>query len=258
MIWYNRILATSVLMFVLGGAYAKPQETAAIDSIDAGSATGISSPHVALIRFLLQSVEDPEELRGYRIAILATDGVDGFDLDVPRRFLAERGAAVQIVVPRPRSVLRATGSGASIRPKTEITVLDPSGEQDTARFDRFLDEVHASDYDLIYLPGHRGGAGGLDDESGIGFLQEVARAGKSIFATGNSPLVLVKAGLLDYRLASQLSANPSSLPLPIATGTDARLANGGIIYATRDAFDMPVLMDTLCATLRRRPSVLTD
>jgi putative intracellular protease/amidase len=98
----------------------------------------------------------------------------------------------------------------------------------------------------------------LDDQNGIAFLQEAARAGKSIFATGNSPLVLVKAGLLDYRLATQVPAMPSSLPLLIATGTDARLANGGIIYTARDAFDMPVLMGTLSTTLLRRPAVLTE
>jgi protease I len=257
MVRYNNIVAMSVLMFMLGGAHAKPQEAAAIDSSDAGASSAVS-PHAALTRFLLQPVEDPDELRGYRIAILAADGVDGFDLEVPRRFLVERGATVHVVVPRPRTMLRATGSGASVRAKAEITVLDPSGEQDTASFDRFLDQVGASDYDLIYLPGHRDGAGGLDDQSGIAFLQQAARAGKSIFAAGNSQMVLVKAGLLDYRLATRVLATPSNLPLPIATGTDARLANSAIIYTISNAFDMPVMMGTLTATLLRRPAVLTQ
>jgi protease I len=115
------------------------------------------------MRFLFQPVEDANELQGYRVAILAVDGVDGFDLEVPRLFLAERGAAVNVIVPRWRQVLQAASGGALIRPKTQIAVLEPSGEEDTASFDRFVDQVRAQDYDVIYLPGYLG-EGGLSDK----------------------------------------------------------------------------------------------
>ena len=185
------------------------------------------SSHAQLVRFLLQPVEDPNQLHGYRVAILAADGVDGFDLEVPRLFLSERGAIVHIIVPRPRQVLQAAGSGAVIKPKTQIEVLEPSGEQETASFDRFLDQVRAEDYDVIYLPGHPGAASGLGDQSSIAFLHEAARAGKPIFAAANPPDALVNAGLHD-----------------------------GIVYTSRDAFDMPVLIDRLITTLLTRPATV--
>jgi putative intracellular protease/amidase len=229
MIKYERLLAAALLFFMLGSASAKPTDAPATEYGDTGDAVGTISPHAQLVRFLLQPVENPNQLQGYRVAILAADGVDGFDLEVPRLFLAERGAIVHIIVPRPRQVLEAAGSGAFIKAKTHIAVLEPSGEQDTASFDRFLDQVRAEDYDVIYLPGHPGEGGGLGDQNSIAFLQQAARQGKPIFAAGNSPDALVKAGLLDRS-----------------------------IYTSRDAFDMPVLMDRLTATLLTRPATVAQ
>jgi len=223
-----RFLVAVALSVALGGAYAKPNETAEIETVAVGPSAEEArtmSAHAELVRFLLQPVEDPNELRGYRVAILAADGVDGFDLQVPRLFLAERGATVNVIVPRSRQILQATGSGAVIQAKTQIAVLQPSGEKDTASFDRFVDQVRPEDYDVIYLPGHLGDGSGLTEPNSIAFLQAAARAGKPIFAAGNSPDALSKAGLLD------------------------RTA-----YASRDAFGMPALIDTLIATLLTKPT----
>src|SRR5262249_8513239 len=195
-----RFLAAVALSVALGSAYAKPTDTTEIETaaIDPGAEeTAAMSAHAALVRFLLQPVEDPNELGGYRVAILAADGVDGFDLQVPRLFLAERGATVNVIVPRSRQVLQATGSGAIIKAKTQIAVLEPSGDEDTASFDRFVDQVRPEDYDVIYLPGHRGDGSALTEPSSIAFLQAAARAGIPIFAAGNSPDALSKAALLD-------------------------------------------------------------
>ena len=229
MIRHKGFLAAALLFLAFGSASAKPTDAGAIDSAQTSDAAGTMSQHAQLVRFLLQPVENPNQLQGYRVAILAADGVDGFDLEVPRLFLAERGAIVHIIVPRPSHVLQAAGSGAVIKPKTQIAVLEPSGEQQTASFDRFLDQVRAEDYDVIYLPGHPGEGSGLGDHNSIAFLQEAARAGKPIFAAGNSPDALVKAGLLDRS-----------------------------IYTSRDAFDMPVLMDRLTATLLTRPATVAQ
>src|ERR1700674_24431 len=130
MVGRKRSFQAALLLFMLGSATARAPDTAAIDHGETGDAGGTMSSHAQLVRFLLQPVEDPNQLHGYRVAILAADGVDGFDLEVPRAFLAERGATVHIIVPRPPHVLQATGSGAVIKRKTQIEVLEPSGEQD--------------------------------------------------------------------------------------------------------------------------------
>jgi protease I len=247
-----RVLALSaVLASVLASAHAfAPQSVASDPEAEPHAAPG----HMDLMSFLLQEAGDPTLLRGYRVAILATDGVDGFDLDIPRRFLSERGASVQVIVARAPHVLRATGSGAVIATKTTIAVLDPSGAERVSDFDRFVDQVRAADYDAIYLPGNRASTAGLAAPPTLSFLQEAARTGKPIFATGNAPLVLLQAGLLTGLRATGDSATLLRLASSPAIATDAALVSAGAIYTSRNAFDMPALMDGLVHVLLAKPA----
>jgi protease I len=151
-------------------------------------------------------------------------------------------------------VLKATGSGAVIAAKTTIAVLDPSGEERVSGFDRFVDQVRAADYDAIYLPGNRASTGGLAAPQTLAFLQEAARTGKPIFATGNAPLVLLAAGLLNGQRATGDSATLLRLASSPAIATDAALVNAGAIHTSRDAFDMPALMDGLVNALLAKPA----
>lgn len=199
-------------------------------------------------------MEDPHQLQGYRVAILAADGVDGFDLMVPRHFLIERGATVHLIVPRTASTLQALGSGAMPAAKTQILVLDPSGEQYDEAFDRFVDQVAAHDYDVVYLPGNRAASRALADEPSASFLRQAERSGTPIFATGNAAIVLLEAGLLNRRRATGDAATLQRLASSNARATDAALVNDGPIFTSRHAFDMPGLMQTLIATLLARPA----
>jgi len=248
------VLAGSLLLLAAGIAYAKPTESADTGAAGIGreplaEAGGTLSPHARLTQFLLQPVADPNQLQGRRVAILAADGVDGFDLEVPRSFLAERGATVHVIVPRSPQVIQASGSGAVVKPKTEIGVLEPSGERDTAPFDRYVDQVDPADYDAVYVPGNLDALGGLNDAGSVAFLQQAVRAGKAIFAAGNFPLLL-KAGLLDDGPGSAEAA----AALRVGSRGDAPFANTAVVYTSRDAFDMPDLMGMLVATLLARPA----
>ncbi len=246
------LLAASLMLYMLGSANAMAPERAVIKPANSAAATSVVSPHAQLMRFLLQPIDDPGRLRGYRIAILAADGVDGFDLEVPRRFLAERGATVHVIISRPAENVQGGGSGALRPAKTEITVFEPSGEQHSASFDRFIDQVQVCEYDIVYLPSNRAFPAGLSEPVGIAFLQQAAREGKPIFATGNSAFVLLKAGLLDDGPAAGDPVMAASVTSS-ATATDVPLVNDVLIYTSRDAFDIPVLMDNLVAALLGRP-----
>lgn len=216
------------------------------------AAARTASPHAQLMRFLMQPVEDPNQLRGYRIAILAADGVDGFDLDVPRRFLAERGAVVHVIVPRAAKEFQAASSGALVDPEMQIAVLEPSGEEHTAPFDQFVDQSQPCEYDLVYLPSNLTFADPIAEQLSLAFLQQVAADGKPIFAIGNATLVLFKAGLINNRTAhaEQVTVSLASRP---AAADDAAPSNYGVVYTGRDAFDMPSLMDELITRLQHRP-----
>jgi len=243
-----RLFAAS-LVFVLGSANAMAPERVASKSGESTRAMSAGSPHAQLMRFLMQPVEDPNRLQGYRIAILAGDGVDGFDLDVPRRFLAERGAMVHVVVPRPAKDFQAAGSETPGEPEMEITVLAPSGEEHTISFDQFVDQVQPCEYDLVYLPGNLTFSDRVAEQMSIAFLQQAVAESKPIFGMGNATLVLFKAGLIDGRSARGDQITVSFVSAP-ATADAAAPANGRAIYTARDAFDMPVLMDELITALR--------
>jgi protease I len=220
-----------------------------------GMAVAASAPvsaHVELTRFLLQGVDDPEQLRGYKVAILAADGVDGFELEIPWRFLVERGATVHVIIPRPAGILQAAGSGAVIGPETRIAVINPSGEEADSSFDRFLDQVQAGDYDAVYLPGSGAAPLERDAPHRIAFLREAVRSGRPIFAIGNSPLSLLEAGLLDRKQATGNPATRFELSASNVIVIDAPVVQDGSIHTSRDAFDVPAMMDALLAALLAR------
>jgi protease I len=248
------LLAAFMFCTLSGIANARPSASDAGVPHSAVGATGAPPPHAELVRFLLQGVEDPERLKGYRVAILAADGVDGFDLEVPRMFLTERGATVHVVVPRSPQVLQATGSGARVRAQTHISVLEPSGEEETAGVDRFVDQVQADDYDAIYLPANRASIARIGGAQSVAFLQQAMRSGRPIFAIGNSPLVLLEAGLLDDKRATGDVPTLQRLAGSRATIADAPLVSDGLVHTSRNAFDMPALLEWLVATLLTQPA----
>jgi protease I len=248
----RRLGALALLATVAMGAHAIPPRS--IVEPQAVSEAQEDPAHMDLMSFLLQRVDDATLLRGYRIAILATDGVDGFDLEVPRNFLIERGASVQVLAPRAPLVLQATGSGARIQPKTTLSVLDPSGEERVAGFDGFVEHARAVEYDAAYLPGNRAGSTGSASPQTIAFLREAVRAGKPVFATGNAPLILLEAGLLDGQRATGEPATLLRLALSSAIAVDAPLVSAGAIHTSRNAFDIPALMRSMVDTLLARPA----
>jgi protease I len=76
-------------------------------------------------------------LNGKRIAILATNGFEQSELEVPRDRLIKAGATVDVV---------SLAGG-------EIKGWDKKDWGQPVKVDRTLDEVAAADYDAVVLPG---------------------------------------------------------------------------------------------------------
>ena len=236
-----RTLAVTVLgLSVVTVAHALPTSQP-VGPVSAPEAAEEAHPaHGELMAFLMESPEDEQALRGARVAILAADGVDGFDLQVPRRYLQERGAQVDVIVPRKAGSARTVGT------------RNPSGEAVEVVFDRYLDEVDPHAYHVVYLPGYRDAAPPLTDTATLAFVQQAVGAGVPVFAIGNGPLVLLQAGLLDQRRATGDAATFLRLALSRAAATDAPMVKDGSIYTSRDAFDLPPLMRQLIGELHKR------
>lgn len=102
----------------------------------------------ALKRLLLDPPRDPNQLRGQRFIILATDGVEELELTVPYKFIQERGGTLHLVAPRyqPRQTRLGSAYPEKQRQTHIMTVrwMDNSG---WFAVDRWLSDVKVNDYD---------------------------------------------------------------------------------------------------------------
>jgi protease I len=129
-----------------------------------------------------------ERLEGLRVAIVAADMVERVELVEPRKALEEAGAQTDLI---------SIHDGAI---KT-FDHFDPADEQ---KVDRVIDDVDASEYDALMIPG---GVGNPDQLRGsdavVEFVRELYDAGKPIASICHGPWVLVEAGIVrDHTLTS--------------------------------------------------------
>lgn len=258
---HKRLLVLLALL-QFGSAFGMALPTANVQRSEREAAPSAASGHARLMRFLMLPVEDESRLRGYRIAILAANGVDGFDLDVPRRFLAERGALVHVLVPRSNALgaARTLGAAAANAPTESeqklldkrFTVIEPFGEQHTIQFDRTVDEAQPCEYDLVYVPDLRAPADYDTKETSVAFLRQALAEGKPIFVMGSVSVMLLEAGLVDGQTAH--AAAIATLASDSNIGEPALQGKSDVVHVGRDAFDMPRLMEELLTALRHGAS----
>ncbi len=123
-------------------------------------------------------------LDGKTIAILATNGFEQSELEVPRDRLAAAGATVHVVSPE---------SG-------EITGWDGDNWGRPVRVDRDLAGADAADYDALVLPGGQINPDLLRVEpAAVALVSAFWAAGKPIGAICHAPWLLVEADVVRGR-----------------------------------------------------------
>jgi protease I len=120
------------------------------------------------------------QLDGKRIAILATNGFEQSELEVPRDKLKAAGATVDIV---------------SLAPG-EIKGWDKKDWGRPVRVDKTLDEVSASDYDAVVLPGGQINPDLLRVEpKALAFITDIFNQKKVVAAVCHAPWLLIETGI---------------------------------------------------------------
>jgi len=129
-----------------------------------------------------------DKLAGRKVAIIAADMVEQVELVEPRKALEEAGAETDLVSLKPGTI-RA------------FNHFDPADDQ---KVDKTIEEVDASDYDALLIPGGVGNPDQLrGDENVVRFVQVFFAAGKPVAAICHAPWVLVEAGVVrDRKLTS--------------------------------------------------------
>ena len=124
------------------------------------------------------------ELSGKKIAILATNGFEQSELEVPRDTLKKAGATVEIV---------SLAAG-------EIRGWDKKDWGRPVKVDKTLDHVSANDYDAIVLPGGQINPDLLRvEEKALKFIKAIFDAKKVVAAICHAPWLLVETGIAKGR-----------------------------------------------------------
>ena len=159
------------------------------------------------------------ELKGKRVAIVATDMVEQVELLEPRKALDEAGAQTELI---------------SIKPG-EIQGFNHYDKADKIPVDRTIEEVDVDDYDALMLPGGVGNPDTLRmDENVVSFVRDFFEQGKPVAAICHAPWTLVEAGVVRNR---KLTSWPS-------LQTDIRNAGGNWV-------DEKVVVDQGLVTSRK-------
>jgi protease I len=124
------------------------------------------------------------ELSGKKIAILATNGFEQSELEVPRDALKAAGATVEII---------SLEAG-------EIKGWDKKDWGRPVKVDKTLDEASPSDYDAIVLPGGQINPDLLRVEpKALSFIKNILDAKKVVAAVCHAPWLLIETGIAKGR-----------------------------------------------------------
>ncbi|MGE5205740.1 MAG: type 1 glutamine amidotransferase domain-containing protein [Chlamydiota bacterium] len=125
-----------------------------------------------------------QELSGMKIAIIATQDFEESELTEPKKALEAAGAKTVVISPKPGKIRAVRHDEKTI----EVGV------------DKTLDEVQASEFDAMQIPGGALNADALRViPEAQEFVRAMDRAGKPIAVICHGPWLLVSAGLVRGR-----------------------------------------------------------
>src|SRR2546423_11478984 len=141
-----------------------------------------------------------QKLAGKKVAVIAADMVERVELVEPRKALDDAGAETHLISMEPGEI-------------QSFNHFDPA---DKLKVDKTIEEVDASDYDALLIPG---GVGNPDqmraDENMVQFVRDFFEQGKPVAGICHGPWMLVEADVGPGR------GGPSWPPAP------TRIANAG-------------------------------
>jgi protease I len=188
---------------------------------------------------------EEKPLKGTKVAILATDGVERVELTEPRRALEEAGAETHLVSPPEQHFV--TGVPDKIR---ALETLEWSEEFSV---DVAFSDASPNDYDALYLPGGIINPDLLRLNPAIpGFVAAFFDAGKPVASMCHGPWNIISAGKAGGRRVASWPSLKDDLENAGATWVDEEVVVDGDLVTSRNPDDIPALNREMVALFAGR------
>jgi len=165
-----------------------------------------------------------ENLKGKRVAILATDGFEQVELTEPRKALEQAGAMTDVIAPK---------SG-------EIRGWKSRDWGDSVKVDKTLENAKPGDYDVLILPGGVANPDRLRmDEKAVRFVRDFVQSGKLVAAICHGPWTLIEAGVVKGHTLTSWPSLKTDLKNAGANWVDKEVVMDGNFITSRKPDDLP-------------------
>jgi deglycase len=165
-----------------------------------------------------------DELKGKKIAIIATEGVEEVELTKPRDAVTEAGAETELL---------------SIE-DTEVQSLNHADKSEVYTADKLVSDTSVDDYDGLILPGGVLNPDNLrQDESVISFLQEYFKTGKPVGVICHGPWTLVEADLVRDRTITSWPSLKTDITNAGGNWVDEEVVTDEGLVSSRNPDDLP-------------------
>ncbi len=174
------------------------------------------------------------ELKGKKIAILATDGFEQVELIEPRKALNEAGAHTEVI-----SIKSGDIKGWKLKEWG-----------DTVKVDHTIDAAKVADFDALVLPGGVINPDHLRMEpKAVAFVKEFVTAGKPIAAICHGPWTLVETGALEGKTVTSWPSLKTDLTNAGAKWVDKEVVVDGQFITSRNPGDIPAFSKAIIKAL---------
>lgn len=177
---------------------------------------------------------DAQPLSSRRILIVATDGFEQSELEVPLERLQDAGADIDI---------------ASIE-MGDITGWHEDDWGDDIEVDLKISDVKIEDYDALVLPGGQINPDVLRvDKDAVALIRDFAATGKPVAAFCHAPWLLVEAGLAEGRRLTSYKSIRTDVANAGADVVDEAVVIDGNIITSRCPDDLEAFCDAIVQML---------
>ena len=178
------------------------------------------------------------DLKGRKVAFLATDMVEQVELTEPWQAVQDAGGNTELL---------------SLE-EGEIQGFDHYDKGDTFTVDRKVEDVGIEDYDALVIPG---GVGNPDtmraDENAVRFVREFFEAGKPVAVICHGPWMLVEADVVRGRRLTSFSSIKTDVENAGGKWVDEEVVVDGNLVTSRNPDDLPAFNQELVELFARAP-----